>query len=212
MTGHTDPLEPDPLPTSVGELDRLLVLVDATYMPVSDYAALLDIPLERAAADVRAAAAKGSRAWNRPHAKDCGSKHAALCTACSTRNGRSRESRALTDPRKHESHPARVAIVPNKPRSGPNMSTQVNTFTSLDDGYTAAEWEAEGRGRGNIAQTSEVPAMCGDPVSPRSLRPRRTGRAQAVPTVPTVDQIIGGGLPSGGWTPWHRHPRPCAAC
>ncbi|MFN8056289.1 MULTISPECIES: hypothetical protein [unclassified Gordonia (in: high G+C Gram-positive bacteria)] len=59
MTGHTDPLEPDPLPTSVGELDRLLVLVDATYMPVSDYAALLDIPLERAAADVRAAAAKG---------------------------------------------------------------------------------------------------------------------------------------------------------
>ncbi|MFN8056290.1 MULTISPECIES: hypothetical protein [unclassified Gordonia (in: high G+C Gram-positive bacteria)] len=83
------------------------------------------------------------------------------------------------------------------------MSTQVNTFTSLDDGYTAAEWEAEqAEVAANIAQTSEVPAMCGDPCfAPRSLRPRRTGRAQAVPTVPTVDQIIGGGLPSGGWTP-----------
>lgn len=58
MTVH-DPLDPDHVPTDVGQIDRLFVMVDATYMPVSDYAEYLDVPLDRAEADVRAAAAAG---------------------------------------------------------------------------------------------------------------------------------------------------------
>lgn len=76
------------------------------------------------------------------------------------------------------------------------MSTQVNTFRdsydSDTDGYTAAEWSAE-QSEADAAQIAAIEhPLC---FTPRSLRPRRAGRAQSETTV-------------SGRLPWHEPVRP----
>lgn len=93
------------------------------------------------------------------------------------------------------------------------MSTQVNTFDPLDDGYTRAEWEQEqSEVEENIAEV-EQPPMCFTPRSPRPRRDRGprtatslTGRLpwRSTESTPGADD----GLPTGGWTPGIGIPAP----